>query len=185
MLVIENTRFGRIEVDPGAIIHFPVGLVGFPEQTSFVLLEREEGRLIAYLQSVGTPELAFPVADGVMFGAEYPQPGVSTLAAQHSFTGDDIALIVVLAVNPETKNLEANLLAPILVDVEARRGVQVVLDARKYSAAVPLALTEKQSRDPDPVAEAKRRIAAIRARTHAPPVERRATAEKTATPARP
>jgi len=166
MLVIEGTRFGRVEVDEQAVIRFPNGLVGFPQATSFILLEREEGKMIAYLQSVDHPELAFPIADGVIFGASYPSPSVEVLARQHSLVGADIALMVILAVNPQNKNLEANLLAPILVDVEARMGAQVVLDARKYSAQVPLALAPSKENKTDPVAEAKRRIAAIRARTH-------------------
>ncbi len=166
MLVIEGTRFGRVEVDPRAVIRFPQGLVGFPEAKSFVLLEREEGKMIAYLQCIEAPELAFPIADGVIFGPTYPQPSVETLAGLHGLAGEDLALMVILAVNPQTKNLEANLLAPIIVDVEARSGAQVVLDARKFSAQVPLAITTPENDGDDPVAEAKRRIAAIRARTH-------------------
>ena len=166
MLVIEGTRFGRVEVDPRAVIRFPQGVVGFPEATSFVLLEPQEGKMIAYLQSVDTPGLAFPIADGVIFGPAYPQPSVETLAGMHGLGGDDLALMVIVAVNPQSKNLEANLLAPIIVDVGARKGAQVVLDARKFSAQVPLAITTPNDGSDDPIAEAKRRIAAIRARTH-------------------
>ena len=122
--------------------------------------------MIAYLQSVDTPGLAFPIADGVIFGPTYPQPSIETLAGMHGLAGEDLALMIIVAVNPQTKNLEANLLAPIIVDVEARTGAQVVLDARKFSAQVPLAITTPKDEEDDPVAEAKRRIAAIRARTH-------------------
>ena len=44
MIRIEGTRFGLVEVEEEAVIALPNGLVGFPAEDKFVLLERGEGR---------------------------------------------------------------------------------------------------------------------------------------------
>ena len=160
MITVRNTRFGTIEVDESTVLRFDNGLVGFPEETEFVLLERTEGKMVAFLQSVRNPALAFPIVDGSEL-PNYPDPSVSTLAQRAGLTGSEFGLLVIVAAKTSTKQLEANLLAPIVVDMESRRSAQVVLDARKFSAAHPLASTSK----PDPLAEAKARIAEIRARS--------------------
>lgn len=151
MIRIDGTRFGLIEVEEQAVIEFPNGLVGFPEEDRFVLLERGEGRLVGYLQSVKTAGLAFPVTDGGMF-ADYPEPSVEDLARNVDLGVEELAVLVIVAAKPGSQRLDANLLAPIIVDVNKRTGAQVVLDPRKFSAATSLA---------DPVAEAKARMKAL------------------------
>lgn len=166
-MIIENTRFGTIEVEDHCVIDFPNGLIGFPDQTRFVLLGRGKDRMVGYLQSLVSPELAFPVTDGSAFEG-YPEPSSPELARGAGLGDAEVALLVIVAVKNGSKTLEANLLAPIVVDVEARRGAQVVLDARKFRAAVPLvAAPPPPAPAPEALAdamnEAQRRIQAIRA----------------------
>ncbi|MBM4359839.1 MAG: flagellar assembly protein FliW [Deltaproteobacteria bacterium] len=158
MIRIEGTRFGAVEVDEGTVIEFPNGLVGFPAETRFVLLERSGGKLVGYLQSLATPSLAFPVMDGATFEA-YPDPSAEELAGSVGLECADLAVLVIVSVNPQTRFLQANLLAPLLVDVVSRVGAQCVLDPRRFSAAHVLA---------DPIAVAKARIEAARARKPEP-----------------
>ncbi len=152
MIRIEGTRFGTIEVPDETLIEFANGLVGFPNETAFVLLERGEGRQVGYLQSVNTPKIAFPVTDGSVF-PNYPLPDARKLARNSGLDDQDVVVLVIVAANVKTKALEANQLAPLIVDATSRRGVQCVLDSRKFSACASLA---------DPVAVAKARIDAIR-----------------------
>jgi flagellar assembly factor FliW len=152
MIRIEGTRFGLVEVEDETLIRFQNGVIGFPEETGFVLLERGEGRLVGYLQSTITPGLAFPVTDGAYF-ADYPQPSADRLASSAGIGTDELAILVIVAVEPNSKALEANLLAPLVIDTKTRSGAQVVLDPRKYSAQTSLA---------DPISEAKARMEAVR-----------------------
>jgi flagellar assembly factor FliW len=152
MIRIEGTRFGLVEVEDDAVIRFPNGVIGFPEESGFVLVERGAERMVAYLQSVNTAALAFPVVDGGYF-ADYPQPSAEKLAQSAGLGVDELALLVIVAVQPKDKSLEANLLAPLIIEVKSRTGAQVVLDPRKFSASTSLA---------DPVAAAKVRMEAMR-----------------------
>ena len=41
MLTIKTTRFGEVEVDKNLEIHFPDGLLGFPEEKDYVIFEHK------------------------------------------------------------------------------------------------------------------------------------------------
>ncbi|MSP26008.1 MAG: hypothetical protein EXR75_12775 [Myxococcales bacterium] len=164
MIRIDGTRFGDIEVEETSVICFANGLIGFPNETRFVLLEREKGRLVGFLQSLDTPALAFPVTDGSAF-AGYPEPPADVLARSVGLGETDLALFVIVSATSK-RELAANLLAPLIVDVATRAGAQVVLDPRMYSAATPLG---------DPIAMARARMEAIK---NSPPSEPPADRER-------
>lgn len=134
---VPGTRFGDIELDDAKTIVFARGLIGFPDAIRYVLLEPQGPSAVGWLQSLDMPELAFPVLDGGLIGGGYPQPSPAQLAHDAGLGGKDVAVLVVVAASKAT-GLVANLLAPLVVDLESRCGAQVVLDPRKYAAAVPV-----------------------------------------------
>jgi flagellar assembly factor FliW len=141
MMRVPGTRFGDIELDDAKTILFPRGLIGFPDAKRYVLLEPRGGGLVGWLQSLDIPALAFPVIDGTVVGAGYPQPGAPELAHDAGLDGSDVAVLVVVAAN-KAKAIVANLLAPLVIELGSRSGAQVVLDPRKYAAAVPVRAPE-------------------------------------------
>jgi flagellar assembly factor FliW len=141
---VSGTRFGEIELDDAKTIVFAAGLVGFPEARRYVLLDSPEAGQIAWLQSLDIPALAFPVVDGAAIDRSYPQPGAAELAHEAGFGDRELAVLVIVAA-PRGKGLFANLLAPLVVGLTSRRGAQIVLDPRRYAAAVPLVLTRTEA----------------------------------------
>lgn len=137
------SRFGTIDIDDTKLIHFPNGLIGFPEATLFALLETAPGRTVAYLQSLQNPALAFPVIDGGTFGAEYPPPAAFELAAAAGIDAASAAVLIVVATAGagNRPTLVANLLAPVIIDARGRHGAQVVLDPTCYSASFTIEST--------------------------------------------
>jgi len=139
MMKVTGTRFGDIDFEDHRVLTFPLGLVGFPDETGFILLEPPTGRIVAWLQSTTTAGLAFPVVTSDEIGAGYPAPDVRELARRaHLVRSEDdtFASLVVVAYHPQTGRI-ANLLAPIVVNLGARIAAQVVLDSETYSAATP------------------------------------------------
>ena len=57
---VQSSRFGSIEVERASFIRFPKGMIGFPHDKTFVLLQKEPGSAIGWLQSTTNPTLAFP-----------------------------------------------------------------------------------------------------------------------------
>jgi flagellar assembly factor FliW len=132
MIQVQNTRFGSIDIDETAAIEFPQGIIGFSEETRFVLVERAAGK-IAYLQSLRTPCLALPVLDATALEPSYAGDAAADLANVAGIDAANMAIIVVVYVNEEDRSLRANLLAPIVVDASARKAWQIILDPEKYA----------------------------------------------------
>jgi flagellar assembly factor FliW len=161
MMKITGTRFGTIDFDDRRILTLPLGLIGFPHETGFILLEPPAGRIVAWLQSVVSPGLAFPVVTADEIDATYPAPDARELGRRAHISrsdADTFATLVVVAYHPQTGRI-ANLLAPIVVNLDARLAAQVVLDSDTYSAATPFpdpgAATPAVARRPEVSSEAR------------------------------
>jgi flagellar assembly factor FliW len=136
---IHSERFGNIEVDDSDALQFPEGIVGFPTERSFVLLRHRENSPIAWLQSVVTPELAFPVVSIEALAIDRPYPGVTKPYDE----ANPHAVMAVLCA-PAGGQATVNLLAPIVVNAVTRVGAQVFLEDATFSTTEPFALRQHQ-----------------------------------------
>lgn len=157
MISLQGTRFGEIEVEEGSEIVFARGLFGFPDARRYVLLYPGGRGKVAWLQSLEVAGLAFPVVDGAALGPDYPQPSPMHLATEAGLATGELALLVIVAAQ-KGRALVANMLAPLLVDMETRTGAQIVLDAQTYSAAAPL----RPAAPPPPHVQAQSMLAEAR-----------------------
>ena len=107
-------------------ITMAVPMPGFPAHREFVLVRlNDEGMLYAFT-STKDPELRFLVAPPEPFFPEYaPEIDDDVFAALNSKDPDRLLLMVVITAG--TNETTANLLAPIVVDRDSMRAVQVVL----------------------------------------------------------
>ena len=60
-MLIETSRFGQVEVDGARLIRFPAGVLGFPDDHRYALIQTGEGSAFYWLQSVDRADLAFVV----------------------------------------------------------------------------------------------------------------------------
>jgi flagellar assembly factor FliW len=140
---IESQRFGTIEINDDELLSFPAGVIGFPTEQQFALVPHHGSGYIAWLQSVCTPGLAFPVVSAHAFGDRYPDVSVLGAAVEAGLQGPEEALAVMvvlcaLANQPAT----VNLLAPIVVNAATRSGAQVILEGTRFSTREYFALPE-------------------------------------------
>jgi len=144
---IESTRFGKLDIDERKVIAFPKGLIGFPEEKSFVMVHNKSTDTVAWLQSVRTPNLALPVVSVHQFAPNYPDVPLDAAAERAGLAGspDDMAALVVLCASPGVP-ATVNLQAPIIVDAANWTGVQTILEFTKYTTrevfVVPAAATQ-------------------------------------------
>ena len=133
---IETTRFGDMEVPDEDIFSLPEGIVGFPEDQRFVLLEHDsEGTPFRWLQSASSPAMAFIVMDPNLliddFRIQFDEENTQFFGAAE--VDEDFALMSLVSVprdNPMA--MSANLRAPIVVHLEKRIGRQIVLANEDY-----------------------------------------------------
>jgi flagellar assembly factor FliW len=143
MINIESQRFGTLEMNEDELLSFPAGVIGFPTEQRFALVPHHGSGYIAWLQSVSTPGLAFPVVSAHAFGERYPDVPVTGAAKEAGLEGPEDALAVMvvlcaLANQPAT----VNLLAPIVVNAATRQGAQVILEGTRFSTREFFALPE-------------------------------------------
>lgn len=136
-----TTRFGEIEYPEDVILEFPEGVLGFPAEQHYILLEHtSEGSPFKWLQSLDNPDLAFIVVDPF-----YVEPrfafDIDVDTERLIGTADPACCALMSIVNVPRDNpirMTANLKAPLLVNVETRRGRQVVLGSQAYSISTPM-----------------------------------------------
>ena len=71
---ITTKVFGEVDIEESKILHFPQGIVGFPELTDFALIhdiEKEGVCAIRWLQSMQEPSFAMPVMDPLAVKPDY------------------------------------------------------------------------------------------------------------------
>lgn len=140
MMHIDSPRFGTLEVEASKIIEFPQGLPGFEDLKRYTLLHPTEsaGEAPSFfiLQSVDDPALAFHIADPARFGFNYEIALSDEDAAMIHLANPAAAAVVVMLVNEGGNGVRANLNAPLVLNLEARLGVQHVFARLNYAVTL-------------------------------------------------
>ena len=136
-MIIQTSRFGHLEVDHNRLIVFDDGILGFPKQYEYALIQTGEGSGFYWLQSVSTPDLAFVLCDPRLFIADYQVPAKPEELQCIDLTQPEDAQVFVI-VNKVGDLLTGNLQGPIVVNVLNRRARQLVLSDKRYSTRHPL-----------------------------------------------
>jgi flagellar assembly factor FliW len=122
---ITTNRFGRIDVDPADILHFPSGLPGLEGCREWALLADSDNDALGWLQSTTRGDVALAVVSPRRFVPDYqvriPRSELTPLAL-----ADMRQAQVVVVVGKTDMGLTLNLKAPIVINLEARTGRQVV-----------------------------------------------------------
>ncbi len=136
-MIIQTSRFGQLDVDPDRLITFDDGVLGFPHQRRYALIQTGEGSGFYWLQSVDTPDLAFVVCDPRLFVADYHVPVKLEDLECIELSDPDYAQVFVI-VNKVGDLLTGNFQGPLVVNVTNRRARQLVLSDKRYSTRHPL-----------------------------------------------
>lgn len=134
---VHTSRFGQVEVDESRLMTFEEGILGFPEQHRYALIQTGRDSGFYWMQSVEARDLAFVVCDPRLFVADYQAP-VKAEELQSIELSDPGKAQVFIIVNKAGDLLTGNLQGPLVVNVENRRGRQLVLSDRRYSTRHPL-----------------------------------------------
>ncbi|UVT14560.1 MAG: flagellar assembly protein FliW [Nitrospira sp.] len=134
-----STRFGSFEVADESVIRFPSGLLGFPDQQRYVMLDHDTEAPFRWLQSVEEPGLAFVILDPTTFYSDYhvdiPADALAEIKGEE---GEDLALVVVLTIpSDDPGRITANLRGPLVMSHKTKLGKQLVL-SEEYPTRHPL-----------------------------------------------
>ncbi len=136
-MIIDTSRFGPLEVDEARLIRFEKGILGFPDQHDYALIQTAEQSGFYWLQAVDRPDLAFVVCDPRLFVPDYVVPVKLEELSQIGLEDPSSAQVFSI-VNKVENMLTGNLQGPLVVNVDSREARQLVLSDRRYSTRHPL-----------------------------------------------
>lgn len=137
---IDTTRFGEIEVEKDKLIEFPSGILGFPEQKRYVLLENNNDLPFGWLQAVDDKDMAFVVMDPLPIKPEYRSSIMEKEISDIDIRDEsDLCVLVILTIpSRDSEAITANLQGPLVVNLANRKGKQVVLPDSGYTCRYPI-----------------------------------------------
>jgi flagellar assembly factor FliW len=136
-MVITTSRFGQLDVNEQRLIEFPEGILGFPAQNQYALVQTGTDSGFYWLQSVCTADLAFVVCDPRLFVADYQVPVKLEELEGIQLTSVNDAQVFVI-VNKVGDTLTGNMQGPLVVNVRNRKARQLVLSDKRFSTRHPL-----------------------------------------------
>ena len=140
IIKIKTTRFGEVEVKEEQVVTMPLGMVGFPNLTRYILFQHRPDSPFSWLQSMERSELAFVLINPLLFEPTY----------QITLSGSDRKLleikdanniqvwVVVTIPHGSPESMTANLKAPVVLNLENRRMAQVILENSDYPLKRPI-----------------------------------------------
>ncbi len=134
----DTQHFGAVRYREEDVIHFPRGLPGFDRRRRFLPLAFPHTHPLIFLQSIEDPALCFMTLPVLAADRSYrlelaaedlaliglprrPQPRI----------GEDVLCVAILSIREDGPT--ANLLAPVVVNLQNRTGVQAVSGNCGYS----------------------------------------------------
>ena len=138
---ITTKVFGEITIDDEKIIHFPNGIIGFPELTDFAMIHDEEKGTdtIHWLQSLQEPAFAMPVMDPLIVCPDYnPEVDDELLNSIGEIVPEELLVVVTVTVPKDIKNMTVNLKGPMVINAAQRKATQVIVEGDEYPVKFPI-----------------------------------------------
>ncbi|MBO7634663.1 MAG: flagellar assembly protein FliW [Lachnospiraceae bacterium] len=133
---VKTRYYGEIDLDDSKVITFEKGLFGFEEYTKYALMydsETGESTAIKWLQSVEEPGLALPVIIPTLVKPDYdPIVEDGVLDVLGDWNENNISVLVTMTVPSDLKAMTTNMKAPIIINTESMKGIQVVAENPDY-----------------------------------------------------
>jgi flagellar assembly factor FliW len=144
MPLVETKYCGTVPYGEGSVFEFPHGLPAFEGEKAFILVEPPERAPLIFLQSMALTSLcfvAFPiqVVDENYHLAIAPEDleDLGLDALRQPVLGNEALVLAVLSLHDEFPPT-ANLMAPIVLNLRTRRGLQAIRRDFRYSHAHPV-----------------------------------------------
>jgi len=133
-MIVKSTRLGDIEVAADKIITMMRPILGFESLNKFCLIDVKEFSPFLWLQSIENEEVAFAVANPILFWPDYRiDVNSKEIAELEVQSVQNVETYVIVNFADKAEDISANLQGPILINSENNRAKQLVLVNSKYN----------------------------------------------------
>jgi len=130
---ISTTKFGTIQIDDNKVIVFDNGILGFEQNKRFVIFSTNAMSKFYWLQSVDEPDLALACMDPLNVCDDYSPKIDQSVFDELQVVDNNILVLCVVVIPADIAKATVNLAAPIIINVEKQKALQVVLQNDKYN----------------------------------------------------
>ncbi len=138
-MLVQTGRFGQIEVSSEEIISIPSGILGFPNDHNFCLVDSGDDTLILWLQSLSNPLLSFPILEPKIFKPDYiVRLSAAELRELRLESIKHASVFTILTIPSSLVEMTANLKAPLVINIKEKTAKQVVLQENDQPIKHPM-----------------------------------------------
>jgi flagellar assembly factor FliW len=138
-MIVQSTRFGELDIAAEQILDFPHGLLGFPAEKKFALMEYKPDSPFYILQSFADADLSFLLINPFAFFNDYEFSMDDALIAQIGLNAENPPVVLNIAtVKDKLENMTVNLAGPVLVNARDHLALQLVIEKTEYPTRFPL-----------------------------------------------
>lgn len=134
-MLVKTKFFGEIDLPEEKIVTLERGLIGLEQYKKYTILydcEKEEAN-ISWFQSLEEPTLALPVIKPWLVKEDYnPVVEDELLTDLGDLTEENLIILLTMTVPEDIKQMSVNLMAPIIINADTRKGVQIVVENADY-----------------------------------------------------
>ena len=134
LMLLETEKFGKLEVNENYIFDFVEPIIGYENIKHFALIDIDSESPFKWLQAIEDLSLAMPVTMPAYFGIEYqfsiPDDKVDLLEAEKA--EDILSLNITNVPNGAPQNATVNLLAPVVININNRKALQLILSDTNF-----------------------------------------------------
>jgi flagellar assembly factor FliW len=133
-LKVKTAHYGEIEADESRVIEIKGGILGFEDQTKFIMIEDNERLPFIWLQSLDREATAFFVINPFLVVPQYV-PEISDNDGQIlELDGPEQAMVMTIAtVRLDPFRISINLRAPLIINPEKRIARQIILEDPRWA----------------------------------------------------
>jgi flagellar assembly factor FliW len=135
-MLVKTKYFGEVDLGDDKILTFDDGIFGFEDSKKWTILyDSDDGgeRVISWFQSVDDENLALPVIYPNLVKEDYnPTIEDEWLAPLGELNDDNILILLTLTVPADIEQMRCNMKAPIVINADTRKGVQLIAENEDY-----------------------------------------------------
>ena len=141
VLTYSSGKLGEVPYTTDDVVHFPEGVPGFEHLHDFLVVTRDECAPFVFLAALEDPDVALPLLPlALAAGPDGAGVPADLGAAVHNAVGvaGTLACYTVVSIGQDAREMVVNLRAPVVIDLHARRGAQVIVadDTLPVSATI-------------------------------------------------
>jgi flagellar assembly factor FliW len=131
-----KTRFGEVSYTENAVLDFPNGLLGMPNQDKFFIAKMPVEKLKNFqvMQSLVEDEISFAILPHDFLDEGLEAQDIAEIKAVMEIKGDELLIMLIAGIQQTASGarLSVNLRAPVFINTNTKEAYQIVLANNKY-----------------------------------------------------